>query len=125
MATLLSNGQQSVMATSNGQEQQQQDEPEQQQVEIRKSSSPKPGAMPNLKLNRMGSVSPKDKRVYKIVLTGGEFWGAPFQKYPYISDRLLLCICYKCPRIIVSSWPIHPIAICLRFVSRSRISTKG
>lgn len=76
MATLLSNGQQSVMAsTSNGQEQQRhQDEPEQQQqVEIRKSSSPKPGTMPSLKLNRMGSVSPKDKRVYKIVLTGGEF----------------------------------------------------
>jgi len=79
MATLLSNGQQSVMATSNGQEQQQQDEREQQQVEIRKSSSPKPGAMPNLKLNRMGSVSPKDKRVYKIVLTGGEFWGSLYK----------------------------------------------
>ncbi|KRK00002.1 TRPL translocation defect protein 14 isoform X4 [Drosophila yakuba] len=86
MATLLSNGQQSVMATtSNGQEQQQkqrqhqQDELEQQeqqqQVEIRKSSSPKPGAMPSLKLNRMGSVSPKDKRVYKIVLTGGPCGG--------------------------------------------------
>lgn len=38
-----------------------------------KSSSPKPpGAMHSLKLHKMGSVSSKEKRVYKIVLTGGE-----------------------------------------------------
>lgn len=37
-----------------------------------KSTSPKPGAMQSLKLHKMGSVSSKEKRVYKIVLTGGE-----------------------------------------------------
>ncbi|XP_017031593.1 TRPL translocation defect protein 14 isoform X3 [Drosophila kikkawai] len=72
-ATLL-NGQQSMMATSNGQEQQQEKEQE-QQVVISKSTSPKPGAMPSLKLIKMGSVSQKEKRVYKIVLTGGPCGG--------------------------------------------------
>ncbi|XP_020815541.1 TRPL translocation defect protein 14 isoform X2 [Drosophila serrata] len=75
-AVTLLNGQQSMMATSNGQEQQQQQEKEQeQQVVISKSTSPKPGAMPSLKLIKMGSVSQKEKRVYKIVLTGGPCGG--------------------------------------------------
>lgn len=41
--------------------------------ETNKSSSPKPAAMHSLKLHKMGSVSSKEKRVYKIVLTGGEW----------------------------------------------------
>ncbi|XP_033253821.1 TRPL translocation defect protein 14-like isoform X2 [Drosophila miranda] len=72
----VSNGQQSLLATTaavamaarNGQEQQ-------ELVENQKSTSPKPSPMPNLKLNKMGSVSSKEKRVYKIVLTGGPCGG--------------------------------------------------
>ncbi|XP_022229085.1 TRPL translocation defect protein 14 isoform X4 [Drosophila obscura] len=73
----VSNGQQSLLATTalapaaaaamaarNGQEQQ-------ELVESQKSTSPKP----SLKLNKMGSVSSKEKRVYKIVLTGGPCGG--------------------------------------------------
>jgi len=44
----------------------------QHQVDNNKSTSPKPNAMNSLKLIKMGSVSTKDKRVYKIVLTGGK-----------------------------------------------------
>ncbi|KAH8389654.1 hypothetical protein KR215_001677, partial [Drosophila sulfurigaster] len=40
-----------------------------------KSTSPKPNAMNSLKLTKMGSVSTKEKRVYKIVLTGGPCGG--------------------------------------------------
>ncbi|KPU75940.1 uncharacterized protein Dana_GF12764, isoform B [Drosophila ananassae] len=69
----LTNGQQSVVvATSNGQKEPK--EP-QQQIENIKSTSPKPGAMPSLKLNKMPSASSKEKRVYKIVLTGGPCGG--------------------------------------------------
>ncbi|SPP75856.1 Hypothetical predicted protein [Drosophila guanche] len=77
----VSNGQQSLLATTalapsaaaamavrNGQEQQ-------ELVESQKSTSPKPSPMPSLKLNKMGSVSSKEKRVYKIVLTGGPCGG--------------------------------------------------
>jgi len=44
----------------------------QHQVDNNKSTSPKPNAMNSLKLTKMGSVSKQDKRVYKIVLTGGK-----------------------------------------------------
>ncbi|XP_034654972.1 TRPL translocation defect protein 14 isoform X6 [Drosophila subobscura] len=75
----VSNGQQSLLATTapsaaaamavrNGQE-------PQELVESQKSTSPKPSPMPSLKLNKMGSVSSKEKRVYKIVLTGGPCGG--------------------------------------------------
>ncbi|XP_001986996.2 TRPL translocation defect protein 14 isoform X1 [Drosophila grimshawi] len=46
-------------------------------VDNNKSTSPKPNATmaTSLKLNKMGSVSTKEKRVYKIVLTGGPCGG--------------------------------------------------
>ncbi|XP_034477959.1 TRPL translocation defect protein 14 isoform X2 [Drosophila innubila] len=51
------------------------EEEQQHQVDNNKSTSPKPTAMNSLKLMKMGSVSTKDKRVYKIVLTGGPCGG--------------------------------------------------
>jgi len=48
------------------------EEQQQHQVDNNKSTSPKLNTMNSLKLIKMGSVSTKDKRVYKIVLTGGK-----------------------------------------------------
>ncbi|XP_017837348.1 TRPL translocation defect protein 14 isoform X3 [Drosophila busckii] len=45
------------------------------QVENSKSGSPKPNALPSLKLNKLGASTAKEKRVYKIVLTGGPCGG--------------------------------------------------
>lgn len=63
-----------------------------------KSSSPKPSAMNSLKLHKMGSVSSKEKRVYKIVLTGGK-WTV------YSLSKLFFCISAK--HVKVARTPIY------------------
>lgn len=125
----LTNGQQSVVvATSNGQKEPK--EP-QQQIENIKSTSPKPGAMPSLKLNKMPSASSKEKRVYKIVLTGGKFFFPPFKK---VSDNRAICVSITSVSLVsVVGYPPLPLShsppasdsdLCSGFVSRSRAESR-
>lgn len=70
----------------------------------------------------MGSVSQKEKRVYKIVLTGGELWS--FSQAT--NSSWVLCICYKCPSVSSYSriWSPPPnsdlFTICVKVALRLR-----